>query len=67
MYYSSDKLVKDIFKLKDTIIFVTDMVEYELSTLDTMQYQFLKHTLNKNNVKVVVIKRDVDKKIRMIS
>ena len=65
MYYSSDKFINDIFTLKNTIVFITDMVEYELSSLDTKRYKFLKGTLDKNNVKVVVVKKDSDKKLRM--
>ena len=65
MYYSSDKFINDIFTLKDTIVFITDMVEYELSTLDTKRYKFLKGTMDKNNIKVVVVKKDGDKKLKM--
>jgi len=65
MYYSSDKFISDIFTLKNTIVFITDMVEYELSTLDTKRYKFLKGIMDKNNIKVVVIKKDSDKKLRM--
>lgn len=65
MYYSSDKFISDIFTLKNTIVFITDMVEYELSTLDTKRYKFLKGIMDKNNIKVVVIKKDGDKKLKM--
>lgn len=65
MYYSSDKLISDIFTLKNTIVFITDMVEYELSTLDTKRYKFLKGIMDKNNIKVVVIKKDGNKKLKM--
>lgn len=65
MYYSSDKLISDIFTLKDTIVFITDMVEYELSSLDTRRYKFIKGILDKNNIKIVVIKKDSDKKMRI--
>jgi len=65
MYYNSDKLIRDLYTLKDTIIFVTDMVEYELTRLNTKQYQYIKQTLNKNNVKVIIVKKDENEKIKM--
>ena len=65
MYYNSDKFIHDVFTLKDTIVFITDMVEYELSSLNTRQYQYLKNIINKNNIKIVVIKQDDDKKLKI--
>ena len=65
MYYSIEKLMNDLFKLKDTTIFITDMVEYDLSTLDSTHYRFIKNTMSKNNVKVLVIKQDSDKKLKI--
>lgn len=65
MYYNSDKFIHDIFTLKNTIVFITDMVEYELSSLDTKRYKFIKSIIDKNNIKVVVIKRDANKKLRI--
>lgn len=65
MYYSSDKFLHDAMTLKDTVVLITDLVEYELSMLNTRQYQYVKNTLNKNNVKVKVIKQDNDKKLKM--
>lgn len=65
MYYSSDKFISDVFTLKNTIVFITDMVEYELSTLDTKRYKFIKSIMDKNNIKVVVIKKDFNRKPRI--
>lgn len=65
MYYSSDKFLHDAMTLKNTIVFITDLVEYELSLLNTRQYQSIKTILRKNNVKVVTIKKDNDKKLRI--
>ena len=65
MYYNSDKFIHDVSTLKDTIVFITDMVEYELSSLNTRQYQYLKNIINKNNIKIVVIKQDDDKKLKI--
>ena len=65
MYYSSDKFLHDAMTLKNTIVFITDLVEYELSLLNTRQYQYIKGILTKNNVKVVVVKKDNEKQLKM--
>lgn len=66
MYYSTDKFIHDVFTLKNTIVFITDVVEYELSTLDNKRYKFIKNKLEKNNIKVVVIKKDSSKKLKVV-
>ena len=65
MYYNSDKFIQDIFTLKNTTVFITDLVEYELSSLDIARYKYIKGIMNKNNVKVVVIKEETDKKFKV--
>ena len=65
MYYNSDKFIQDIFTLKNTTVFITDLVEYELSSLDIARYRYLKGVMDKNNIKVVVIKEENDKKFKI--
>lgn len=66
MYYSSDKFINDIFTLKNAIVFVTDVVEYEISSLDTKRYKFIKDTLNKNNIRVIVVKHKNNKRPKIM-
>ena len=65
MYYNSDKFIQDIFTLKDTTVFITDLVEYELSSLDIARYKYLKEIMKRNNIKVVIVKEETDKKFKI--
>jgi len=65
MYYNSDKFIQDIFTLKNTTVFITDLVEYELSSLDIARYRYIKGIMDKNNIKIVVVKEETDKKFKV--
>lgn len=56
MYNSVNKLLHDIYKLKNKTIFIDELTEYELSILKKEEYEYIKKLFKSNNVKVVKIK-----------
>ena len=57
IYYTFDKLKKDLPSLRDTEINIVDDFDKTIKNIKTREYQSVKAQLKRQNIKIIVVKR----------
>lgn len=56
LYYTFDKLKKDLPSLRDTEINIVDDFDKTIKNIKTREYQSVKAQLKRQNIKIIVVK-----------